>query len=263
MDKVRSKDGTEIAFERSGDGPPLILIGGAFADRSAAADFTAALAPRFSAVAYDRRGRGDSGDSTAYAVEREVEDLMALIEAVGGSAFVHGMSSGAALALHAAAEGGSISRLSIMEPPFRVEGAPPAPERYIETLQEMRAGNRRGEMVEYFLTRVVGVPVEGLQQMRNAPMWPGMEAVSHTLVYDALVMGDSELPVVLLAKVDVPTLVLDSMGSPPWLRSAAAATARALPRATHRSLDGGFHNAPPEVLGAALTEFFLEPVSPA
>src|ERR1700736_6427426 len=111
MDRVRSKDGTEIAYERSGDGPALILIGGAFADRSGAADVAAALAPRFSAVAYDRRGRGDSGDSTAYAVEREVEDLMALIEAVGGSALVHGMSSGAALALHAAPGGASIRRV--------------------------------------------------------------------------------------------------------------------------------------------------------
>src|SRR4030081_1430172 len=139
MDQVRSKDGTEIAFERSGDGPTLILIGGAFADRSGAADSAATLASRFSAVAYDRRGRGDSGDAPAYAVEREVEDLEALIDALGGTAFVHGMSSGAALALHAAAAGASISRLSGCQPPFAGEGAPPAPERYIETLQELRA----------------------------------------------------------------------------------------------------------------------------
>lgn len=263
MDRVRSKDGTEIAFERSGNGPTLILIGGAFADRSGAADFAAALASRFSVVAYDRRGRGDSGDAPAYAVEREVEDLERLIDAVGGTAFVHGMSSGAALALQAAAAGASISRLSVCEPPFRVEGAPPAPERYIQSLQEMRSGDRRGEAVEYFLTRAVGLPAEAVQQMRGAPMWPGMEAVSHTLVYDALVMGDSAVPTALLAKVDIPTLVLDSTGSAPWLRSAAAATAVALPQATHRSLDGGFHFLPPEVLAPALTEFFLEPVPQA
>jgi pimeloyl-ACP methyl ester carboxylesterase len=260
MERARSKDGTEIAYDRSGDGPPLILVGGAFADRTGAADVAAALASRFSAVAYDRRGRGDSGDAPDYAVEREVEDLEALIDAVGGTAFVYGMSSGAALALHAAAAGAPITRLSACEPPFRVEGAPPAPERYIETLQELRAADRRGDAVEYFLTRAVGMPAEAVQQMRGAPMWPGMEATSHTLVYDAFVMGDSSVPTALLAKVNIPTLVLDSTGSAPWLRSAAAATAAALPQATHRSLDGGFHHLPPQVLVPALTEFFLEPV---
>jgi pimeloyl-ACP methyl ester carboxylesterase len=260
VEKIRSTDGTEIAFERTGDGPPLILVGGAFADRQGGAELAAVLAPRFTSVAYDRRGRGDSGDAPDYAVQREVEDIAALIEANGGTAFLYGMSSGGALGLHAAAAQLPIRRLAVCEPPFRGEGAPPQPDRYLETLEEMRAGGRRTEAVEYFLTRAVGLPAEAVQDMHGAPMWPGMEAISHTLVYDARVMGDSTVPAALLARVQAPTLVLDSTGSAPWLRTAATATAAALPHAMHRSLEGGFHNVPADVLAPALTEFFLETV---
>src|ERR1700736_6015725 len=137
METVTSKDGTTIAYDRRGDGLPVVLVGGAFNDRHTFADLAGVLSSEFTAVMYDRRGRGDSGDTLPYVVEREIEDLEAVITAVGRPAFVHGQSSGGVLGLRAAAAGAPIRRLSMMEPPFRVEGAPPAPERYLETLVEL------------------------------------------------------------------------------------------------------------------------------
>jgi pimeloyl-ACP methyl ester carboxylesterase len=258
MDKVTSKDGTTIAYERFGDGPPLILVGGAFNDRHSSAALAAALSTEFTVVTYDRRGRGDSSDTAPYAVQREQEDLEALIQAMGGAAFVHGMSSGAVLALRAAAAGVPMKRLSVIEPPFRVTGAPPAPENYVATLVDLTSTGRRGEAVEYFMTKAVGVPPEAVEQTRRSPMWTALEAMTPTLVYDAQVMGDNEVPTAVLSTIATPTLVLDSTASPTWLRSASAATTKALPNARHRSLDGSFHDVPPETLAPALAAFFTD-----
>ncbi len=182
MNNVGSRDGTTIGFDRSGEGPPIVLVGGAFNDRSTAAPLAAQLEPRFTVFTYDRRGRGGSGDTAPYAVDREIEDLEALIADAGGSASVYGLSSGGVLALEAAARGLPITRLVVFEPPFIVEGSRPRPpEDLALQLSELASSGRRGDAVELFITKAVGLPVEAVEQMRNAPMWPGLEEVAHTL----------------------------------------------------------------------------------
>ncbi len=261
MQTVPSRDGTTIAFDRSGDGPALILVGGALSDRSAGAPLTALMAPRYTVFAYDRRGRGGSGDTPPYAVEREVEDIQSLIIAAGGSAFVFGMSSGATLALTAAAHGLAITRLALYEPPFIVDDTrPPVPKDYVARLNELVAAGRRGDAVAYFMTAAVEVPAAQVAEMRQMPMWPAMEAVAHTLAYDGAIVGDSMsgAPVsrARWAAVTAPTLVIDGGASPTWARNAVQALADALPNAQRRTLEGQTHAYAPEALAPVLDEFF-------
>lgn len=257
MDSASSADGTMIAYERSGDGPPIILVGGAFNDRSTTRALASALTSDFTAYSYDRRGRGDSGDSGPYAVQREIEDIAALIGAAGGSAYLYGLSSGAILAGYATADGLPVTGLALFEPPFQVGPHGGAKPELAERLTELVSAGRRGDAVELFLTEAVGVPAEAVTGMRGAPEWSWMEGLAHTLAYDTTVTGDGALPVARLGTITVPTVVVDSTGSPEWLREAAAATARAIPGAAHRSLEGGFHEVPPERLAAELRDALL------
>jgi pimeloyl-ACP methyl ester carboxylesterase len=269
MRKVISKDGTPIAFDQSGQGPAIILVAGATATRLAEASLATALAPNFTVFAYDRRGRGESGDTAPYAVEREVEDIEALINEAGGSAFVFGHSSGAVLALEAARLlPGKIEKLAIYEPPFIIDDSrPPAPQDYVLHLIELVSAGRRGEAVEYFMTEAVGTPAEMVAQMRQSPMWPQIEAVAHTIPYDGAIMGDtmSGNPSALRkwASVTVPTLVMDGtvfLGrgeSHAFLRHGAQELATILPDAQHRTLEGQDHGPADDVLVPVLKEFFL------
>jgi alpha-beta hydrolase superfamily lysophospholipase len=218
MEIVTSSDGTTIAFDRLGDGPPVILVCGASTDRMANAPLAALLAEHFTAFNYDRRGRGDSGDTPPYAVEREVEDIDALINEAGGSAFVYGTSSGGALALEAAACGLAITKLALWEPPFVLDESRRPPADLVERYNEMIAAGRRGEAVEYFMTQVVGLPPEFVAYARNAPFWEAQEALAHTLAYDATVMGDGSLPTEWVSAVTAPTLVIAGGASFPYMR---------------------------------------------
>jgi pimeloyl-ACP methyl ester carboxylesterase len=255
--KVTSADGTPIAYQRSGEGPPVILVGGAFNDARSSAPLASALAPQITAITYDRRGRGASGDTSPYAIAREVEDIAALIAEAGGQAGVCGHSSGSVLCFEAVAAGLPITRLAMFEPPYRPPGGPAAPPDYLDRMIELTTTGRNGEAVEYFMTQGVGLSADVVAQMRNAPHWPTLEALAPSAVHDIYLVGDGSVPVTRLAALTVPTLVLDSTGSAPWLRKAAAATADAVPNATHRSLTGSFHQIPPETLAPVLTEFFL------
>ena len=268
MRKVISKDGTSIAFDQSGQGPAIILVGGATATRLAEAALAAALAPHFTVFAYDRRGRGASGDTAPYAVEREVEDIDALINEAGGKAFVFGHSSGAVLALEAARLlPTKITKLALYEPPFIIDDSrPPAPENSAAHLTELVSAGRRGEAVEYFMTNV-GSSAEMVAQMRQSPMWPGLEELAHTLAYDVTIIGDTEsgdpLSLRKWAGVTVPTLVMDGtvfLGreeSHVFMRHGAQELANILPDAQHRTLEGQDHGPADEVLVPALQEFFL------
>lgn len=262
MHTVTSHDGTPIVFDRSGEGPPVILVTGALATRAACASLVALLAPHFTVIAHDRRGRGDSGDTPPYAVEREVEDIDALITVVGGAAFVFGHSSGAALALEAARLlPTKIARLALYEPPFIVDDSrPPLPRDYVAQMTERVAAGRRGDAVEYFMTAAVAVPDDMVAQMRSDPMWPTMEAVAHTLPYDGAIMGDTmfgqPLPAARWAIVTLPTLVLDGGASPTWQRNGVQTLVAALPNAEQRTLAGQGHGADPDVLAPVLAEFF-------
>lgn len=259
MDKVISADGTEIAYEAVGSGPTVILVGGAFCDHNVTTELAAALAGEFTAVSYDRRGRGESGDTLPYAVDREVEDIAALVERFGGRAYLHGISSGGALSLIAAARL-PVDAVSVLEPPFRVaEDAPPVPDGYTDTIVELTSTGRRGDAVAYFMTKAVGQPQEAVDEAKKMPMWAGLEAIAHTLAYDAHVMGGdaSPLPTELLAALTVPTLGLYSTASPSWLAAGAEAVAKATGNAEVLGLDGSFHEVPVATLAPVLTKFYL------
>jgi pimeloyl-ACP methyl ester carboxylesterase len=261
VDTVTSKDGTTIAFDRIGEGPPIVVVGGAMSTAAAAAPLAALLAPGFTVVPYDRRGRGGSGDTPPYAVEREIEDLDVLLAEVGGSALALGHSSGAALALEAAARGSAITRLALYEPPFITDDSrPPLPDDYVAHLDELTAADRRGDAVEYFMTVGVGIPAEAVTQMKDAPMWPSLETVAHTIRYDARIMGDhmsgAPLPAAGWAGATMPTLVMDGGASDPWIRHSARTLAELLPNAEYRTLEGQTHEVAPDVLAPVLTGFF-------
>jgi pimeloyl-ACP methyl ester carboxylesterase len=255
MEEVTSRDGTTIAFDRMGDGSPVILVSGGSTDRSANAPLAALLAPNFAVFNYDRRGRGPSGDTPPYAVEREVEDIEAVIAAAGGSAFLYGTSSGAVLALEAAASGLPVTKLALWEPPFVLDENARPPADQVERYNEMIAEGRRGDAVEYFMTKVVGMPAEFVADGRTQPWWGATEALAHTLAYDATIMGDYSVPTERAASVKVPTLVIAGTDIP-WMRQSAEALAEALPDGQVRILEGQGHDVDPAVLAPAVKEFF-------
>jgi len=256
MNKVISADGTPIAFDRLGHGPALILIGGGPTDRSANAALADLLSGHFTVYNYDRRGRGDSGDTTPYAVDREYEDIQALITEAGGSALVYGTSGGGIIALEAAARGLSITGLAVWEPPYILPGSRPAvPADYADRLARLLDEDRRGDMLDLFFIAAVGIPEEFVAPMRAMPGRSAMEAIAHTLVYDAAITGDFSLPADRIATVTVPTVVIDG-GTTPWLTAAAEAVAATLPGARRHTLDGQPHNVDPAAIAPALTAFF-------
>jgi pimeloyl-ACP methyl ester carboxylesterase len=263
MGTVLSADGTAISFDAWGDGPPLILIDGATSHRAVSqinAQVGALLRDEFRVYSYDRRGRGESGDTTPYAVQREIEDLAALIADAGAPAFVCGYSSGAVLALDAAASGLPIARLALFEPPFVVDDSrPPLPTDYVQRLDAFNADGRPGDAAELFLTAAASMPAEYVPGMRQSPFWPALEAVAHTIAYDGRIMGTTmsgrPLPTDRWAAVSVPTLVMHGRGTEPWLISAAHALVDLLPTASLQAVEGEQHNVAAEVLAPALRQF--------
>lgn len=251
-----SADGTTIAFDRYGAGRPVIMAAGAFNTRAATEPLARALAEQFTVLNYDRRGRGDSGDTAPYSVDREIEDLGALIAAAGGSATVFGYSSGATLVLKAAAAGLAITSLVLYEPPFNPDNSYPRLTADLAgQLDKLVSAGRRGDAVELYQTQAVGIPEDVVTQMRHAPFRPGLEATAHTLVYDATIVGDRSLPAGLLATVTVPALVISGDQSPPFLRAAARAAAAALPNGRLSTLAGQGHDISPEATARAMAEF--------
>ncbi len=259
MDEVTSSDGTQIAFDRLGDGPPVIVVGGAMCDRALTGPTAEELAKHFTVLNYDRRGRGDSGDTGPYAVEREIEDIGALIVETGGTASVYGHSSGADLALRAAAYGLPIDKLVLHEPPYNTDDEEQRISReYALDLEAMLSEGRRGDAVELFFT-TVGMPPEMVGGMRQTPRWAELEAMAPTLAYDSEIMGDSAggtVPAELTGRVSTETLVLVGGSSSAWTIDIGRQVADALPNGQHRVLEGQEHVVPPEVLVPVLAEFF-------
>jgi pimeloyl-ACP methyl ester carboxylesterase len=256
MNTVVSPDGTTIAFDRLGEGPPVVLMAGAAVDRSSDAPLAELLAADFTVFNIDRRGRGDSGDTPPYAVERELEDIGAVLEEAGGAA-LYGHSGGAALALQAAAGGLPVRKLALYEPPYILDETRRPPLDHVEQLEKMIAEGRRGDAAAYFMREVVRAPAEFVAEARTQPWWAAQEALAHTLAYDARILGDYSLPTGRAESVRVPTLVLAGGADFPWMRDTARALASALPYGQTRMLEGQGHaNVDPTVLAPALKEFF-------
>ncbi|GAA1849349.1 alpha/beta fold hydrolase [Asanoa iriomotensis] len=259
MGKVVSKDGTTIAYDRTGTGPPLILVDGAMCYRASGPmrPLAAALANDFTVYTYDRRGRGESTDTLPYAVEKEIDDLRGLVEEAGGTSFAYGISSGAALVLHAAAANIGLSQVALYEPPFISETDGGTWSRsYTARLEQLLSAGDNGDAIELFMTSV-GLPPEAIAGMRTQPFWSLFESIAPTLSYDNAIMGNSAVPLETAAKVTVPTLVLAGTASPPTLLTAAKSTAAAIPGALHQELQDQTHDVAPEALAPALTRFFL------
>jgi pimeloyl-ACP methyl ester carboxylesterase len=267
MDRVTSKDGTSIAYDRLGRGPAVILVGGGLDDGSENAPLVPELAEHFTVYNYARRGRGDSGDTLPYAVEREIEDIEALIAEAGGSAHLYGVSSGGALALEATAAGVAVDRLAVYDVPYNLaDDAPQRQREYLEGLQGLLAEGRRGDMLELFM-RLAGSSEEDIAGARRSPMWPGLMDIARTLAYDAACMGDGRPPTARLTRITRPTLVAtggvraDSqagMGGLPsdFFARAADAIAASIPRAECRTIEGQSHVADPKVVAPVLERFF-------
>ncbi|MEV2244427.1 alpha/beta fold hydrolase [Streptomyces sp. NPDC049970] len=256
MDKTLSRDGTSIAYRRRGDGPPVVLVGGALGTAADEEPLAALLAPRFTVVTYDRRGRGASGDGGPYTVRREIDDLAAVTAAAGGRVSLFGMLSGGALALEAHAAGLPVDLLAVYEPPY-TPGSDGLlhKSRWTALLHRLLARGDRTGAVELHLTRT-GVPEETIARMRRAPMWPGLEAVAHTLAYDDALLGDGSVPCARFASVTARTLVMTGGFSTAQARGTSLALASAVPRARHRTLTGQTGEPAPHVLAPVLADFF-------
>ncbi|HEY7283430.1 MAG TPA: alpha/beta hydrolase [Actinomycetota bacterium] len=264
MDTVISKDGTPIAYDRVGEGPALVVVDGAFAHPAinpTTGQLGALLSPAFTVVSYARRGRGESGDTKPFAKQREIEDLGAVVEAVGGTAFVLGGSSGSFLVLDAAAAGLPIRRLAVYEPPIIVDDSrPPLPADYVEHLDRLTAEGRIGDAVAYFMTAAMGMPEPMVDGMRQGPFWPELEKVAPTLAYDgtfvAETMSGRPLDPARWTGIEAPVLVIDGGASESFMHTGADALAAVLEHAERRTLEGQTHDVAADVLAPVLAEFF-------
>jgi pimeloyl-ACP methyl ester carboxylesterase len=256
---LSSRDGTSIGYDSHGEGPALILVDGALTVHSSGSgELATLLAPHFTVYGFDRRGRGGSGDTLPYTVDREIDDIEALIDRAGGAAFLYGHSSGGPLAMRAAIRlGGKVTKLAMYEPPYNNDpGAQESWSEYLRQLQVALAEGRRGDAVALFL-RFVGTPAEQVDGMRRAPFWPGMEAVAPTLAYDhAAILGEPwSVPAELAARVPVPTLVISGDAGLPFMPDAARVLSQAIPQGRLRMLAGQTHEVKPGVLAPVLVEF--------
>jgi len=252
MNSAQSVDGTRIAFDRTGSGPALVLVVGAFSDRTSTKTLASGLGPTFTVYEYDRRGRGDSREAGPYSIQREVDDFAAVIAAAGGSAFAFGHSSGGALVLEAAATGVPLRALAVYEPPY-TEG--PSHE-FAVRLADMAAAGRKSDAAEAFLA-LMGTPAGVLKQMKAGPYWEHMESFAHTLAYEVGLCNDGSVPVDRLSKISVPALALAGGASPEWAREGAHAIAAAVPNGQARVLEGQGHGVADDVLIPVLKEFFM------
>jgi pimeloyl-ACP methyl ester carboxylesterase len=255
--RVTSSDGTQIAFEKVGRGPALIVVSGALSHRALLRDNALApqLAEHFTVYTYDRRGRGESTDVKPYAVQREIEDLDALIEHAGGSAYLYGVSSGAALAMQAAATLGpaKVTRLALYEPPYGQQPAAFAKQK--QGVKKRVETGKPGDAAEFFLT-AIGTPREGLEGMKQSPDWDAIAKMDFTLAYDFEVLGDGAIPTDTARAIRVPTLVMNGDQSMPFMQSTADALAKQLRDAKRKTLAGQTHQAQGEVVAPVLIEFF-------
>lgn len=247
-DFTESKDGTRIAYDVSGDGTPIVITGGAFNTRMSPGPLVGMLDGAYKVVTWDRRGRGDSGNTLPYAIEREVEDLEAVIKAVGGDANAYGHSSGAILVLEAAMRGVQMRKIAVYEPPYLTGNS--------EAMAGVQTALDDGDPSLAAITFIKGTGAENTDGLTQSPWWGGMVALAETLPYDLALTGDGEVPTARLTSIVVPTLVMDGGDSPDWAANTAVAIGTAVPNADRVTLEGQTHNVAPEALEPILLEFF-------
>jgi pimeloyl-ACP methyl ester carboxylesterase len=255
--RVSSTDGTPIAFNKAGNGPALIIVGGALSDRTLNGDTTlvASLKDHFTVYTYDRRGRGESGDNQPYAVDHEIGDIDALIQNAGGSAYLFGVSSGAALALQAAAKlgAGKVSKLALYEPPY---GQPQREFTKVkDSVKALVKTGQPGDAATYFFS-AIGTPPETVQGMKSSPAWEGIKKIDFTLVYDYEVLGDGSIPGDVAKAITIPTLVMDGEKSLDFMHATAARIADLVPNGKRSMLKGQTHQVKAEAVTPVLVEFF-------
>jgi pimeloyl-ACP methyl ester carboxylesterase len=264
MNKVVSKDGTKIAFDQVGSGPAVILVNGAMSYRAfdpTLAQVAELLSKDFTVYNYDRRGRGESGDTKPFMKKREIEDIQALIEDAGGEAMLFGISSGGAIALETAAVTPGVTKVFVYEVPFIVDDSRQPLLNYAQYTSKLAAEDKLDELVEYFITQVAGMPPEFVGGMKqDQSMWGGMKTIAPTIPYDAAFVGEfmkgKPLSADYWAKVKVPVLVAAGGASPAFFHNTADALAKALPNASRQTLAGQTHQVDPNVLAPVLIGFF-------
>jgi pimeloyl-ACP methyl ester carboxylesterase len=244
---TKSADGTRIAYDVAGSGPPLVITGGAFNTRLSPGPLVGELASHFTVYTWDRRGRGDSSDTAPYSIEREVEDLAAVIAAAGGFAFAYGHSSGAILVLEAAMAGADIAAIAVYEPPY-VPGN-------LAAMSGVQPALDAGDPSLAAVTFMKGINPGTGDEITKTPWWPAMVAVANTLPYDLALVGDGVVPAQRLTGIQVPTLVISGGASPAWAGEAADAIASAVPDSMRRTIPGQQHNVAPELLAPVLIDF--------
>jgi pimeloyl-ACP methyl ester carboxylesterase len=253
---VRSKDGTQIAFTKVGEGPALICVSGALSARalSMRLPLVSKLAEHYSTYSYDRRGRGESGDTQPYAVDREIEDLEALIDLAGGSSLILGISSGAALSMQAAAKLGAkkISKLALYEPPYGQK--PEEFEKQKTEVNRLIKTGEPGDAAVFFLTSI-GLPAEAIEKMKTSPGWQVMKTIDHTLAYDYEVLGDGQIPEQAVSTISVPTLIMDGEKSLDFMHSTADRIAELIPNSERTTFKGLAHQIDADIVTPRLIEF--------
>lgn len=254
---VASKDGTRIAFSKAGNGPALIIVSGALSHRALHGDtvLVPTLGQHFSVYTYDRRGRGESGDTKPYAVDREIEDIEALIQQAGGTAYLYGVSSGAALALQTAAKLGAtrVSKLALYEPPY---GQRPSEfKRQKDRVNELVRTGQPGDAASFFLS-AIGTPPQALEGMKQSPEWEAIKKIDFTLAYDFDVLGEGAVPEDVAKAITIPTLVMDGEKTMPFMHPTADRIARLIPNAQRKTLAGQTHQASAAVVAPVLIDFF-------
>lgn len=261
MAHTKSKDGTQISFDKAGTGPAIIVVNGALSYREVYNDkpLVSALSKDFTIYTYDRRGRGKSTDTSPYAVEREIEDIEVLINDAGGSAYLYGVSSGAALSLLAAARLGEakVPKLVLYEPPYGKESEKDKQEfaDRRKRIDELINKGKRGDVAAFHFT-AIGTPPEALEKIRKTPEWPLMESVEHTLAYDYDILNDGAIPVNAAKKATMPALVMNGEKSFDMMIDAAKNLSKTMPNAEWKTLKGQTHQASPEIIAPVLAEFF-------
>jgi pimeloyl-ACP methyl ester carboxylesterase len=254
MELVESADGTRIALDRAGTGPPLVIVLGASCDRSTSKPLAGLLASSYTVYEYDRRGRGDSDDGRPLSIEGEVRDLAAVVAASGAAPFVYGHSSGASLALEAAARGVAMRRLAVYEPPYTGD-YDPGPE-FGRHLDELVAAGRRDAAAEQWLAATGSTPAI-IESIKSSPGWAQRQALAHTLSQDLRLANNGRVPVERFVRIEIPVLALAGGASPSWAQSTTATLAGSLPHATEHVVDGQQHIPPDPVIAAILESFFF------